>query len=105
MKSTKGADKGSLPVPGTASALTHTANKSRVPLSDAALDDSDEDDGSSSGEDDEDDDDGDDDDFSEYNSMSDDPNAPVGKVLDRQSNIAVTASQSFVRLRDRKSVV
>lgn len=99
VKSNKGADKGSLPVPGTASALTHTANKSRVPLSGAALEDSDEDDGSSSGEDDEDDDDGDDDDFSEYNSMSDDQNAPVGKVLDRQSNIAVIASQSFVRLR------
>jgi hypothetical protein len=70
-----------------------------VPLSGAALENSDEDDGSSSGEDDDNDDDGDDDDFSEYNSMSDEPNAPVGKVLDRQSNIAVTASQSLVRLR------
>jgi hypothetical protein len=99
VKSNKGADKSSLPVPGTASALTHTANKSRVPLSGAALENSDEDDGSSSGEDDEDDDGGDDDDFSEYNSVSDEPNAPVGKVLDRQSNIAVTASQSLVRLR------
>ena len=97
VKSNKGADKDSLPVPGTASALTHTANKSRVPLSGAALEDSDEDDGSSSGEDDEDDDDGDDDDFSEYNSMSDDQYAPVGKVLDRQSNIAVTASRKSPR--------
>ena len=97
VKSNKGAGKSSLPVPGTANALTHTTNKCKLPLSGAALEDSDEDDGSSCGEDDE--DDGDDDDFSEYNSMSDDPNAPVGKVLDRQSNIAVTASQSLVRHR------